>query len=114
MVRQAEQIWCNSEDYLQFAGEHLNPDLLRADTLLCPEDEREWLRISFLFPTLPVKSKTELLVVRRFYLIAREHQARERENPQDSAEYSEAMADQVAGGVKGIFGSLSLLCSRKY
>jgi hypothetical protein len=74
---------------------------------LGPHDEDEWLRISFLFPTLPEKSKTDLLIVRRFFLIAREQQELERIDPQESAEYSEAMADQVAGQLKEALPSFS-------
>ena len=78
----------------------MNPALLKPENLIGPHDEEEWLRIAYLFPTLPEHSKTDLLVVRRFFLIAREQQARERDNPQESAEYSEAMADQVAQQLK--------------
>ena len=100
MQLDAHSLWEDSQDYVAFAREHLNPRLLRPENIVGPHDADEWMRISYLFPTLPEKSKADLLIVRRFFLIAREQQERERLDPQESAEYSEAMADQVAGQIK--------------
>lgn len=92
----AEEFWNWSGEYVREAAEHLSPGQIRADHTEGPHDREEWLRLSFLFPTLPEKSRHDLLVVRRFFMIAREHQELERDDPDDSAEYSEAMADQVS------------------
>ena len=107
MDSRAEKYWKESQSYISSARDHLNPRLLKPEHILGPHDEDEWLRISFLFPTLPEKSKTDLLIVRRFFLIAREQQERERVDPQESAEYSEAMADQVAAQLKEALPSFS-------
>jgi hypothetical protein len=103
----AHKFWQQSQMYIAGARKHLNPLVLKPESIVGPHDEDEWLRIAFLFPTLPEKSKTDLLVVRRFYLIAREQQERERVDPNESAEYSEAMADQVAGQLKEALPSFS-------
>ena len=92
----AEELWTWSSEYVRVAAEQLSPGKLRPEHNEGPNDREEWLRLNFLFPTLPEKSKHDLLVVRRFFMIAREHQELEREDPDDSAEYSEAMADQVS------------------
>ena len=107
MQLNGQELWQQSEVYIVNARQHLNPRLLQPKNLIGPHDEDEWLRISFLFPTLPEKSKTDLLVVRRFFLIAREQQERERVSPEESAEYSEAMADQVAKQLKEALPSFS-------
>ena len=103
----AHSLWQDSDAYITRARQHLNPLLLRPKILSGPHDEDEWLRIAFLFPTLPEKSKTDLLMVRRFFLLARKQQEREQTNPEESAEYSEAMADQVAAPLKEALPSFS-------
>ncbi len=103
----AALLWEESEEYIGTASQHLNPSLLRPGILIGSHDAEEWFRISFLFPTLPEKSKTDLLIVRRFFLIAREQQDRERLDPNESAEYSEAMAEQVATQLKEALPSFS-------
>lgn len=109
MELSAQMLWQQSQLYVTKAREHLNPPLLKPENIIGPHDEDEWMRINFLFPTLPEKSKSDLLVVRRFFLIAREQQERERLDPQESAEYSEAMADQVASQLKEALPSFSPL-----
>jgi len=105
----AHSLWEESQTYISRARQHLNPHLLRPKNLSGPHDEDEWLRIAFLFPTLPEKSKTDLLIVRRFFLVAREQQERQRTNPDESAEHSEAMADQVAAQLKEALPSFSAI-----
>jgi hypothetical protein len=107
MSMNAAQVWNESEKYLKMAREHLNPDVLRSKRALGTDDEKEWLRISFLFPTLPEKSKTDLLSVRLYFMIARNQQERQKNNPKISAEYSEAMADEAAGQLREAFPSFS-------
>jgi hypothetical protein len=109
METTAELLWRQSQRYVATAREHLNPPLLSAPNVIGPHDADEWLRISFLFPTLPEVSKTDLMVVRRFFLIAREQQEREKLDPSESAEYSEAMADQVAAQLKEALPSFSVV-----
>jgi|KBSSwiStaDraftv2_1062776.scaffolds.fasta_scaffold682938_2 hypothetical protein len=103
----AHSLWQDSDAYVTRARQHLNPPLLRPKNLAGPHDEDEWLRIAFLFPTLPEKSKTDLLIVRRFFLVARKQQELEQTDPDESAEYSEAMADQVAAQLKEALPSFS-------
>ena len=103
----AAGIWQESQRFITLAEEHLNPRRRRPNYVVADHDEEEWLRISFLFPTLPEKSRTDLLVVRRFFLIAREQQERERTDSHETAEYSEAMADQVAADLKEEVASFS-------
>jgi hypothetical protein len=100
MSPRAEQFWSDSQKYLEQAEIHLNPRLLQPAHVIGVHDEREWMRISYLFPTLPEKSKTDLLAVRRFYLFATEQQELERADPNASAEYAEAMAEQAASQLK--------------
>lgn len=107
MDRAAERIWEESERYLAMARDCLNPASLRPGIVRTAEDDREWLRISFLFPTLPEKSKTDLLSVRRLFLRARAQQERELAHPDECAEYSEAMADQAANQLREALPSFS-------
>lgn len=107
METRARTFWEQSEEYILNAREYLNPRLLKPENIVGPHDEEEWLRVCFLFPTLPEASKNDLLTVRRFFLIAREQQDRERQDPQESAEYSEAMAVQVAGQLREALPSFS-------
>lgn len=109
MELSARELWQQSQQFVAKAREHLNPPGHRSVHIIGPHDEDEWLRINFLFPSFPEKSKSDLLVVRRFFLIAREQQERERLDPQESAEYSEAMADQVASQLKEALPSFSPL-----
>lgn len=96
----AKSLWQQSDRYVASARVHLNPRDISAVPFITPYDGDEWLRISFLFPTLPEKSRIDLLAVRRFFLIAKAQQERERTDPNESAEYSEAMADAVAQQLK--------------
>src|SRR5436190_22108319 len=100
MQTEAEQIWEQSERYVEMARESLNPKLLRPRGSGSVLEEIERLRIVFLFPTLTEKSKKDLLTVRQYFLIAREHQEQERADRNKCAEYSEAMADQVGHELK--------------
>ena len=92
MERVAEQLWEHSQEYIARAREHLNPALLKRKGPVSAHTEDERLRISFLFPTLSEKSRTDLLAVREYFLIARAQQERERTDPSKSAQQSEAMA----------------------
>jgi hypothetical protein len=103
----AEKLWRHSQAYIGSAREHLNPALLKRKGPVTANTEDERLRISFLFPTLSDKSRTDLLMVREYFLIAREQQERERTDPRDSAQQSEAMAYHAAAQLREALPSFS-------
>lgn len=107
MTTTAIFLWDEAQTYVDRAREHLNPPLLRTKNIIAAQDADEWFRIAFLFPTLPEKSKSDLLIVRRFFLLARAHQARAQGDRDQSAEYSEAMAEQVARQLREALPSFS-------
>lgn len=99
MQNELDEVWLASERYIALAEAWLSPASLIPPIAQTPESAREWLRISFLFPTLPEKGKSDLLAVRRYFLAARQHQEREKDDAHHSAEHSEAMAEQAAGQI---------------
>jgi hypothetical protein len=107
MDEHSQEVWLASEKYLAMAEASLSPASLIPHAAPTPELAREWLRLNFLFPTLPEKGKTDLLSVRRYFLAARGQQQRQKHDPHHSSEHSEAMAEQAARQIREALPSFS-------